>query len=97
MNPAAAYIFPNGDNKPVKVVFEGPTQVDEWQHRDRSFEVEVYQRVGVAIITNHDWCIYINGDLMDQEKYPTQYQISLNANTFTDKDRKVANDPYEAG
>jgi hypothetical protein len=97
MNPAAAYIFPNGDNKPVKVVFEGPTQVDEWQHRDRSFEVEVYQRVGVAIITNHDWCIYINGDLMDQEKYPTQYQISLNADTFNDRDRKVANDPYEAG
>ena len=82
MNPAAAYVFPNGDNKPVKVVFEGPTQVDEWQHRDRSFEVEVYARVGVAIITNHDWCIYINGELMDQDKYPTQYQLEINADTF---------------
>ncbi len=82
MNPAAAYVFPNGDNKPVKVVFEGPTQVDEWQHRDRSFDVEVYARVGVAIITNHDWCIYINGELMDQDKYPTQYQLEINADTF---------------
>lgn len=87
MNPAAAYIFPNGDNKPVKVVFEGPTQVDEWGAkegmRDRSFEIEVYTRVGVGIITNHDWCIYINGDLMDQTKYPTQYQIEINSGTFT--------------
>ena len=78
MNPAAAYIFPNGDNKPVKVVFEGPTQVDEWQHRDRSFEVEVYTRVGVGIITNHDWCVFINTDLADQTKYPTKYQIDFN-------------------
>ena len=82
MNPAAAYVFPNGDNKPVKVVFEGPTQVDDWQHRDRSFEVEVYARVGVAIITNHDWCVYINGDLMDPDAYPTQYPLEINANTF---------------
>lgn len=87
MNPAAAYIFPNGDNKPVKVVFEGPAQVDDWQHRDRSFEVEVYTRVGVAILTNHDWCVYINGELMDQDKYPTQYQLEINADTFD-------NDPF---
>ena len=87
MNPAAAYIFPNGDNKPVKVVFEGDTQIDDWQHRDRSFEVEVYARVGVAILTNHDWCVYINGELMDQEKYPTQYPLELNADTFD-------NDPF---
>ena len=88
MNPAAAYIFPNGDNKPVKVVFEGPVQFDDWQNRDRSFEIEVYARVGVAIITNHDWCVYINGELMDQNKYPTQYQLEINADTFD-------NDPFE--
>lgn len=76
-NPAAAYIFPNGGNKPVKVVFEGSTQVDDWQHRDRSFEIEAYARVGVAIITNHDWCIYINTDLIDPEAYPTKYALSI--------------------
>lgn len=76
-NPAAAYIFPTGQNKPVKIVFEGSTQVDDWQHRDRSFEIEAYTRVGVAILTNHDWCIYINTNLMDPDKYPTKYALSI--------------------
>lgn len=70
-NPAAAYIFPNNGNKVVKIVFEGDTQVDEWKNRDRSFEIEAYARVGVAILTNHDWCVYVNTDLMDEStKYP---------------------------
>ena len=78
MNPSAAYIFPAGrGEKPVKVVFEGGVQLDDWQHRDRSFEVEVYQRVGVAILTNYDWCTYINADLADVEKYPTKYPITV--------------------
>lgn len=73
-NPALAYIFPNGRTKPVKIVFEGPTQVDDWQHRDRSFEIEVYQRVGVAILTNYDWCVYVNTELQDNETlYPTNF------------------------
>lgn len=76
-NPAAAYIFPNGGNKPVKVVFEGGTQVDDWQNRDRSFEIEAYTRVGVAILTNHDWCVYINTDLMDPDTYPTKYALTI--------------------
>ena len=96
MNPAAAYIFPNGDTKPVKVVFEGPTQFNEWSategQRDRNFEIEVYQRVGVAILTNYDWCIYVNGELMDQDKYPTKYQLEINKDTFygDDKDETLA-------
>lgn len=76
-NPAMAYIFPNGRTKPVKIVFEGPTQIDDWQHRDRSFEVEVYQRVGVAILTNYDWCVYVNADLQDPDKYPTKYPTNF--------------------
>lgn len=81
MNPALAYIFPSGrGEKPVKVVFEGNTQLDEFKNRDRSFEVEVYQRVGVAIITNHDWCVYVNADLQDQEVYPTKYPSSYEVN-----------------
>lgn len=76
-NPAAAYVFPAGQEKPVKIVFEGDTQVDDWQHRDRSFEVEVYARVGVAILTNYNWCVYINTELLDDEKYPTKYSIEL--------------------
>ncbi len=72
-NPAVAYVFPNGQSKPVKIVFEGDMQVDDWQHRDRSFEVEVYGRVGVAILTTHNWCVYVNTDLADTETYPTKY------------------------
>ena len=76
-NPAVAYIFPNGREKPVKIVFEGPARVDDWKHRDRSIEVEVYQKVGVAILTNYDWCVYVNTDLQDQSRYPTQYPTNF--------------------
>ena len=82
-NPSTAYIFPVGDTKPVKVVFEGNTQLDDWQHRDRSFEIEVYQRVGVAILTNYNWCVYVNMNLADPEKYPTKYAIDFNATAAT--------------
>ena len=73
INPGFAYIFPTGGEKIVKVVFEGPTQVDDWQHRDRSFEIEAYKKVGVAILTNHNWCIYENTDLSTTDtKYPSK-------------------------
>ena len=81
-NPSTAYIFPVGDTKPVKVVFEGNTQLDDWQHRDRSFEIEVYQRVGVAILTNYNWCVYVNLNLADPVKYPTKYELDLAAGTY---------------
>lgn len=76
-NPAAAYIFPTGKEKPVKVVFEGPIQFDDFKNRDRSMEVEIYGRVGVAILTNHDWCVYVNTDLMDPTAYPTKYTLDI--------------------
>lgn len=82
-NPSTAYIFPTGDTKPVKVVFEGNTQIDDWQHRDRSFEIEVYQRVGVAILTNYNWCVYVNLDLADPIKYPTKYELDLTTTRAT--------------
>lgn len=72
INPGFAYIFPSGQEKVVKIVLEGETQVDEWKHRDRSFEVEVYKKVGVGILTNHNWCVYENTDLSSSDtKYPS--------------------------
>lgn len=97
MNPAVAYIFPNGRTKPVKIVFEGSTQIDEWQHRDRSFEVEAYQRVGVAILTNYDWCVYVNTDLQDAELYPTKYETDFVADWQSIKALKKAKDEAAAG
>lgn len=76
-NPAVAYIFPTGKEKPVKIVFEGPIQFDDFKNRDRSMEVEIYGRVGVAILTNYDWCVYVNTDLMDTTAYPTKYELDL--------------------
>jgi hypothetical protein len=53
-------VLPAGNEKVVKVVFEGPTQVDDFKNRDRSMEVDVYKKVGVGIITHHNWAIYVN-------------------------------------
>jgi hypothetical protein len=74
INPGFAYIFPTGGEKIVKVVFEGPTRLDEFKGRDRSFEIEAYKKIGVAILTHHNWCIYENTDLsVDNTKYPAQH------------------------
>jgi hypothetical protein len=68
--PSYAYIFPAGDEKVVKVVFEGDTQVDDFKHRDRSMELEVYKRFGIAILTTNNWCCYQNTALTGP-KYQT--------------------------
>ena len=96
-NPAVAYIFPNGREKPVKIVFEGPVQVDDWQHRDRSFEIEAYQRIGVAILTNYDWCVYVNTELQDAELYPTKYETDFVADWTSPRAAKKAKDEAAAG
>jgi hypothetical protein len=73
INPGFAYIMPTGGEKVVKVVFEGPTRLDEFKGRDRSFEIEAYKKIGIAILTHHNWCIYENTDLsVENTKYPSQ-------------------------
>lgn len=76
INPSLAYIFPTGGEKVVKIVLEGPTQVDDFKGRDRSIEIEAYKRVGVAILTNHNWCVYENTELANTDDYPTKYPIA---------------------
>ena len=81
--PSFAYIFPAGDQKIIKVVFEGNTQIDDWKHRDRSMEIEVYKKFGVAILTTNDWCVARNLELETAE-YPTTFDIdSLAENGIT--------------
>lgn len=60
IDPQLAYIFPTGKERIVKVVFEGNTQIYDWVTKDQSMEVMTYRKIGVAILTNHDWCIYQN-------------------------------------
>ena len=60
IDPQMAYIMPSGKEKVVKVVLEGPTQIREFENRDNSLEVYAWKKMGVAILTNNNWCIYQN-------------------------------------
>ena len=60
INPAYAYIIPVGAEKPVKIAFEGNTIVDEYVNKDRSREVQVYKKLGVATLITNNICVYVN-------------------------------------
>ena len=64
IDPAYAFIIPDGANKPVKIAFEGGTIVDEYTNYDRSKEVQVYKKVGVRAIFSNDICVYENSQLV---------------------------------
>lgn len=69
IDPQLAYILPTGGEKPVKVVYEGQTQVKDHNNKDNSMEINVWKKMGCAILTYHNWCIYQNKDIpqtMDQ-------------------------------
>lgn len=63
INPAYAYIIPVGAEKPVKIAFEGNTIVDDYQNKDRSREVQVYKKLGVATLITNNICVYVNTTL----------------------------------
>ena len=64
IDPGYAWIIPTGSNeKPVKVAFEGQTIVDEYKGYDRSREVQVYKKMGVAAIITNNICVYVNSSL----------------------------------
>lgn len=60
IDPQMAYILPAGRSKVVKVAFEGQTQINDFKNTDNSLEVHVYRKLGVAILSHHEWCIYQN-------------------------------------
>ena len=64
IDPSYAWIIPTGGNdKPVRVAFEGQTIVDEYKNYDRSREVQVYKKMGVAAIITNNICVYVNSSL----------------------------------
>jgi hypothetical protein len=63
-----AWIIPAGDDKPVKIAFEGDVVVEEFQNRDWSREIQVFKKFGVALVTNPGICVYHNTGL-DQWPY----------------------------
>ena len=59
INPAMCYIMPSGaDTKPIKVAMEGETIVDEFNNYDRSREIQVYKKIGVAAMFTNDIFMY---------------------------------------
>ena len=60
IDPQLAYILPTGGEKVVKVVFEGDTQIYDWVNKDNSLEINVYKKMGVAILAYNNWGIYRN-------------------------------------
>lgn len=65
IDPSFAYVLPAGGEKVVKVVLEGPTEIYDSEGRDRSIEINIYKKVGVGILTFHNWGIYQNTSLLD--------------------------------
>ena len=47
-----------GNDKPVKIAFEGQTIVDEYVNADRSREVQVYKKLGVVAMMTNNICSY---------------------------------------
>jgi hypothetical protein len=61
IDPKFAWIIPTGGNdKPVKIAFEGATQVDEYKNHDWSREIQVYKKVGVGAVITNNICVYEN-------------------------------------
>lgn len=60
IDPQLAYVIPTGGEKIVKVVLEGQTQVKDHDNRDNSMEIDAWKKMGCAILTYHNWCVYQN-------------------------------------
>ena len=61
IDPSYAWIIPTGGNdKPVKIAFEGNTQVREVENADWSREIQTYKKVGVAALITNNICVYRN-------------------------------------
>ena len=65
LDPRVAYVFPTGGQKLVKVVLEGQTQIYDAINRDQSVEINVYKKIGAAVMTSSDWGAYVNTGIAD--------------------------------
>ena len=65
VNPQFAFVMPAGQEKVVKVVLEGQTQIRDHENKDNSMEVYAWKKMGCAILTHHNWAMFKNEDLDD--------------------------------
>ena len=69
-DPSMAFILTAGNEKVVKVAFEGDTIVKDWENRDNSMEIQAYKKMGVAILSYNNWAIYKNESLKKELNIP---------------------------
>ena len=65
IDPQLAYVLPTGNEKVVKVVLEGQTQVRDHENKDNSMEIFAWKKMGCAILTNYNWGVYKNTHVTD--------------------------------
>ncbi|MCD8210319.1 MAG: hypothetical protein LUC37_02115 [Prevotella sp.] len=64
IDPSYAWIIPTGGNdRPIKIAFEGDTQVRERENEDWSRDMQVYKKLGAAAIVTNNMCVYRNTSL----------------------------------
>lgn len=58
-DPSYCWIIPAGGNdKPVRISFEGDLRTREVEREDWSREIQMYRKVGVAALLTNDICVY---------------------------------------
>ena len=68
IDPGYVWIIPSGgDSKPVKIAFEGDTQVREHDNDDWSKEIEVYKKVGVVALMTNNIVSYVDTSLQGRK------------------------------
>ncbi len=66
ISPCYAYVIPGGtDERIVKIAMEGNSVVDDFKNADRSMEIQIYKKFGVAVLHTNYYCIYKNTALGD--------------------------------
>lgn len=59
IDPGYAWVIPSdGNNKPVKIAFEGTLHMKDLDNYDWSKEIHFYQKVGVSVVMTNNICVY---------------------------------------
>lgn len=67
IDPGYAWIIPSGGNdKPVKIVFEGTMHMKETDNDDWSRDLQAYMKVGVGVLMTNNICSYVDTALKGQ-------------------------------
>lgn len=66
IDPSYAWIIPTGGNdKPVKIAFEGSAIANEFVNRDYSRELQIYKKFGVGVMMTNNICSYQDTSLAE--------------------------------